>query len=190
MSEREGGKSRGIFRGRWIKVSGAIEKTTADLGLSQEDEENIANLLVMSPPKFAGKRESRSPSRSPPPRTPPPSTSSAPTPPRLASFSKPSAGARQKSTTMPRPAVGKIKMEPDINNNTGVAAESKDPPDVSQLLPPKALFRGFCEFRQQRSLERWFDSHFFHLRLFAGSGDTKLHRHGPVEGRQDCRLQD
>ena len=188
MSEREGGKSRGIFRGRWIKVSGAIEKTTADLGLSQEDEENIANLLVMSPPKFAGKRESRSPS--PPPRTPPPSTSSAPTPPRLASFSKPSAGARQKSTTMPRPAVGKIKMEPDINNNTGVAAESKDPPDVSQLLPPKALFRRFCEFRQQRSLERWFDSHFFHLRLFAGSGDTKLHRHGPVEGRQDCRLQD
>ena len=161
MSERGERDKRGIFRERWMKVSGAIEKTTADLGLNQEDEENIANLLVMSPPKFAGKRETESPSRSPTPRTPPPSTSTAPTPPRLASSSKPPAGTRQKSTAMPRPAIGKIKMEPDINNNTGVAAKSEDPPEVSQLLPPKALFRRFCEFRQQRSLERWFDSHFF-----------------------------
>ena len=143
----------------------------------------------MSPPKFAGKRETESPSRSPTPRTPPPSTSTAPTPPRLASSSKPPAGTRQKSTAMPRPAIGKIKMETDINNNTGVAAKSEDPPEVSQLLPPKALFRRFCEFRQQRSLERWSDYHFPHLRLIAGSGDGKLHHDGPGARTRDYRVR-
>ena len=150
MSEREGGESRGLFRRRWTKVCGALEKTAADLGLSPSDTEDVANVLVMTPPKSARRRgtrsPSRSPSRSPPPRTPPPSTSSAPTPPTLASFSKPSAGARQKSTTMPRPAVGKIKMEPDINNNTGVAAKSNDPPDVSQLCHQKPSLEGFVSF--------------------------------------------
>ena len=153
MSEREGRETRGLFRRRWTKVCGALEKTAADLGLSPSDTEDVANVLVMTPPKSAGKRGTRSPSRSPS-RTPPPSTSSAPTPPRSASFSKPSTGARQKSTTVPQPPVGKIKIEPDVNNNTGVAAKSEDPPDVSQFCHLKTLVRRFCEFRQQRSLGR------------------------------------
>ena len=172
MSREEKRDRSGLFQRRWIKVCGAIEKTAAELGLNPSDEENVANVLSMSPPKSAGKREARSPSRTPPrsterrgarspPKTPPASTSSAPTPPRLASFSQPPTGTRQKSTTVPPPLVGKVKLETDVNNNAGAAAKSVDPPDVSQFLPPKTLFRRFCEFRQQRSLERWFDSHFF-----------------------------
>ena len=145
MSEEEKKETRGLFRKRWTQVCSAIEKTTAELGLSPEDEENIANVLVMSPPKFAGKRETRSPSRSPS-RTPPPSTSSAPTPPRSASFSKPSAGTSQKSTKGPPPPVGKIKVEPDVNNNAGVAAKRVEPPNVSHFCHLKTSLDGFVSF--------------------------------------------
>ena len=151
MSEREGRETRGLFRRRWTKVCGALEKTAADLGLSPSDTEDVANVLVMTPPKSAGKRGTRSPSRSPS-RTPPPSTSSAPTPPRPASFSKPSTGTNQKSTKEPPPPVGKIKVEPDVNNNAGVATRRKDTPDVSHLLPLRTLFRWFYVFWQNNVL--------------------------------------
>ena len=134
MSEREGGKSRGLFRQRWTKVCGALEKTAADLGLSPSDTEDVANVLVMTPPKSARRRGTRSPSRSRS-RTPPPSTSSATTPPRTASFSKPPTGTSQKSTKVPPLPVGKIKAEPDVNNNGD---------NVSHLLPLRTLFRRFC----------------------------------------------
>ena len=143
MSTREGGKTRGLFRRRWTKVCGALEKTAADLGLSPSDEEAVANVLAMTPPKSAGKRGTRSPSRSRS-RTPPPSTSSAPTPPRLASFSKPPTGTNQKSTKEPQLPVGKIKAEPDDNNNAS--------DDVSHFLPLRTLFRWFCVFWQNNVL--------------------------------------
>ena len=157
MSERGRKDKRGLFRRRWIKVCGAIEKTAADLGLNPSDEENVANVLSMSPPKSAGKREARSPSRTPPrsterrgarspPKTPPASTSTAPTPPRLASFSQRPTGTRQKSTTVPPPLVGKVKSETDVNNNAGVAAKSVDPPDVSQFCHIKTSLDGFVNF--------------------------------------------
>ena len=143
---------RGIFRRRWTKVCGAIEKTAAELGLDTCDEEHLANALSMTPPKSAGRRGSRSPSppetpprstrvRSPP-KTPPASTSTAPTPPRSASFSSPPTGTGQKSTKVP--LIGYIKMEADINNNNaGVVAKNEEPPDVSQFCQPKTLFRRF-----------------------------------------------
>ena len=124
----------------------ALEKTAADLGLSPSDTEDVANVLIMTPPKSAGKRGTRSPSR-----TPPPSTSSAPTPPRPASFSEPFTGTNQKSTKEP-PPVGKIKIEPDVNNNVGVATRRKDTPDVSHLLPLRTLFRWFYVFWQNNVL--------------------------------------
>ena len=65
MSEREGRETRGLFRRRWTKVCGALEKTAADLGLSPSDTEDVANVLVMTPPKSARRRGTRSPSRSP-----------------------------------------------------------------------------------------------------------------------------
>ena len=151
MSTREGRQVRGIFRRRWTQVCGAIEKTAAELGLNPSDEEDVANALSMSPPKSAGRRGTRSPSppKTPPrstevrtpPKTPPASTSSAPTPPRTASFSKPFAGTGRESTKVP--PIGKVKTEPDFNNNAGVTAKSEDPPDVSQFCHPKTLFRRF-----------------------------------------------
>ena len=181
MSTTEGRQTRGIFRRRWTKVCGALEKTAAELGLNPSDEEDVANALSMSPPKSAGRRGTRSPS---PPKTPPAGTSSTPTPPRSASFGKQSTGTGQASTKMP--PIGKVKEEPDVNNN---AAVSEDPPDVSQLLPPKSSPQEvFCEFRQRRSFERWFDYHFPYLRLFAGS-DWELHHLGSDGRAQAYRLR-
>ena len=149
MSEREARETCGIFRTRWIKVCGAIRKTAAELGLSPSDEEDIANVLVMSPPKSAGRRGTGSPS---PPKTPPSSTrarsptagtSTAFPPPGAASFSPPPTGIDTKSTSGPPPLEDKFKVERDINNNAGVAARSEDPPEVSQICHTKTLLRRF-----------------------------------------------